>query len=327
MAANVWEPLEKDPASAVALIEDLRKRMERAGRSEEIKHLEPPRDLIEHAQGGAILRDPNGLAIGMVLSQPVSGLGRMVEFFALKESHLTPSGVKEFLECLLQDDQERPPVLIVWDFFRLLDTPSATSFLRQLGFHLFTRYEMAFPPGRMLPSAPAGAQAEGRLRNVGPNDFDDLSLLNAVCFEGSIDSYLLATTSDRLENARRLIRDLLDGSYGRFLEYASFGLEVDGKLVGATLVTRHEENTLLADVVVLPEHRGKGYARRLIRASMEPLLREPGLRLSLNVTRENPRAFNLYSDIGFEVASGPYPLWAHTERLGIRPPESVEGYQ
>jgi ribosomal protein S18 acetylase RimI-like enzyme len=328
VAPNVWEPIAKDPASAVSLIDEFRERLVREGRRAEVEHLESPEEFLDHVlkhvPEGALLRDGEGRAIGMAMMQSISGLGRMVEFFAVRESHLTPSGLKEFLECLFSNYQKTSPVLILWDNFRMLDTQPLFSFLGERGFHRFNRYEMIFSAGRALPPSPLDAKTPGRIRNVGPGDLEALSRLNAICFSGSIDSYLLATTNDQLENARELMRDLINGKYGRFMEEASFGLEVDGEVVGTSIITRNADYTLLADVAVHPGYRSKGHARRLIRASLEVLLREPGIPLYLNVTRENSHAFRLYRALGFEVKSGPYPLWAHTEGLGISPPQPVE---
>ena len=306
------------------MVDELRRRMVGAGRADEIKYLGSSEEIVRNAREGAILRDNSGSAIGMVITAPISGLGRMVEFFTLRDPHLNPSGLRDFVESMVLHYPGGSPVLIIWDGLRMFDSVPVISLLKQQGFHVFHRLEMLLPAGKVPPPAPQVSKAQGRLRNVGPGDFEALSHLNAICFEGSIDAYLLASTNDQYENARRLMRDLLDGTYGRFLEYASFGLEVDGEIVGATIVTRNENNTLLADVAVLPRYQGQGHAGRLIRASLEPLLREPNLKLYLNVTIENPRAYYLYRHLGFEVKSGPYPLWARTEKLGIAPPEPVD---
>jgi len=84
-----------------------------------------------------------------------------------------------------------------------------------------------------------------------------------------------------------------------------FGAFHEGRQVGlARVITDEATFAYLADVYVLPEHRGKGLSRRL----MEQVIRHPdlqGLRRMLLATRD---AHALYAKFGFK------PL-AHPERI------------
>lgn len=80
------------------------------------------------------------------------------------------------------------------------------------------------------------------------------------------------------------------------------GALLEGRQVGfARLVTDRATFAYLADVYVLPEHRGSGIARRMLRQ----LFAHPdvqGLRRMLLVTRD---AHGLYAGFGFTALSAP----------------------
>ena len=81
-----------------------------------------------------------------------------------------------------------------------------------------------------------------------------------------------------------------------------FGVLRDGKQVGfARVITDKATFAYLADVYILPEHRGKGLSRRL----MEKITQHPdlqGLRRVLLATRD---AHALYAKFGFKPLAAP----------------------
>ena len=81
-----------------------------------------------------------------------------------------------------------------------------------------------------------------------------------------------------------------------------FGLLLEGEQIGfARVITDKATFAYLADVYVLPEHRGKGLSLRL----MEQIIRHPdlqGLRRMLLVTRD---AHSLYEKFGFKLLAAP----------------------
>jgi GNAT superfamily N-acetyltransferase len=81
-----------------------------------------------------------------------------------------------------------------------------------------------------------------------------------------------------------------------------FGVFVEGRQVGfARAITDRATFAYLADVYVLPEHRGKGVALGLMRRIIEhPDLR--GLRRMLLATRD---AHSLYEKFGFKPLAAP----------------------
>ncbi len=154
-------------------------------------------------------------------------------------------------------------------------------------------------------------------------DLDSLAQLTATCYANSAERFLFGAEFEALAAARTLLTTLLDGQFGRFLPEASFALEIDGQIMGATLVTHRPTHNLLADVEVHPTLQGQGHARRLIRATLQALSGDPTTPLGLSVTQENLPAYRLYRNLGFVVHQGPSAFWANTSALGVpapRPP-------
>ena len=75
-----------------------------------------------------------------------------------------------------------------------------------------------------------------------------------------------------------------------------WGLSVDGTLVASTLVIPYGGFAWISMVLVLPEHRRKGYASRLLRVAIDDL-RASGLRPILDAT---PAGREVYRQEGFQ---------------------------
>jgi ribosomal protein S18 acetylase RimI-like enzyme len=84
-------------------------------------------------------------------------------------------------------------------------------------------------------------------------------------------------------------RDLISG----------FFCEVDGRIIGNISCQRRGETWTIADVVVLPEYRGKGYARELVRTCVADIRARGGRQVSLDVVSGNKPAIELYRTAGF----------------------------
>lgn len=88
---------------------------------------------------------------------------------------------------------------------------------------------------------------------------------------------------------------ILDGSAG-FALLAQQGQET----VGMALVTvKHESFFHLADLIVLPEHRGKGVGSRLLEEVKRRAVQQGSPCLTLHVLNGNERAGRLYESLGF----------------------------
>ncbi len=78
-----------------------------------------------------------------------------------------------------------------------------------------------------------------------------------------------------------------------------FFYEVEGIVVGNISCQRRGEAWYISDVVVLPEYRGKGYARKLVESCVEDIRARGGRQVSLDVVSGNKPAIALYRTEGF----------------------------
>jgi GNAT superfamily N-acetyltransferase len=139
-------------------------------------------------------------------------------------------------------------------------------------------------------------------------------------------------TCDKTRLDVRAIHDFLTQSYWspgiprsvveRAIENSlCFGIICEGKQIGfARAITDKATFAYLADVYVLPEHRGKGVSLRL----MEHITHHPdlrGLRRMLLATRD---AHSLYEKFGFKPLAAPDRIMeVHNPDVYGRPPKST----
>ena len=89
-----------------------------------------------------------------------------------------------------------------------------------------------------------------------------------------------------------------DYEYRRNYLHASFDvIEVDGEPAGRLYVNRGSEDIRIIDVVLLPEHRGRGIGSALLRSLLEEA-GEARKSVSIHVEIHNP-ARRLYERLGF----------------------------
>ena len=319
-----WGPLHKDREGAASLLAACELAAREAGRSLEADGfgLQAKRLLEEDLDGG-ILRNPAGSIHGLAVWERIGAQGRRVVFTVLAPERQTPAGWKHFITSLLDSSDSTSPVLILDSFVAGLSESDAMGLLGPRGFYAYHRYRLVFPASAPLPAEPRHPPSEGRLRTVGPADLEGLAALNVASYAHTLDRFLFAAGNGPLEDARQLLRDLFDGKFGTFLSAASFGLEIDGILRGAVLVTDRTQYKLIADVEVHPDYQGRGYARQLIRATLAANPPDGKVPLVLVVGKENGVAYDLYLHAGFVVQEGPFTVWANCNALGIPPPPTI----
>ncbi len=83
------------------------------------------------------------------------------------------------------------------------------------------------------------------------------------------------------------------------------GLEVDGQLVGAVVVTHDSRKGWINRLAVDPDHRRRGYGARLV-AAAEKVLREQGIHvIAALVESDNPTSLALFRKTGYvEIDAG-----------------------
>jgi ribosomal protein S18 acetylase RimI-like enzyme len=85
-----------------------------------------------------------------------------------------------------------------------------------------------------------------------------------------------------------------------------FFYEADGAAAGNISYQRRRGGSewYISDVVVLPQHRGKGIARKLVDATVDAIRARGGTKAFLDVIDGNTPAYNLYQKAGFEDFAG-----------------------
>ncbi len=176
--------------------------------------------------------------------------------------------------------------------------PGDAALFIKSGYHLGSlRVEMSAEPVRRP------VVCDRPLRHPRPGDQADVEALGRLyynAYHGAVDD-IGQSPADAMNEAGELI----EGYFGRFLANCSFVLDGDDGLAGAALVTEASDDTaLLAEVMVHPGYRGRGYARPLIQAAMNACLDEGWKTMILTVTRNNVPAEGLYRRMGFEEEPG-----------------------
>jgi len=176
--------------------------------------------------------------------------------------------------------------------------PADAALFIKSGYHLGNLHvEMSAEPVRR-PVA-----CDRPLRHLRPDDQADVQALGHLyynAYHGAVDD-IGQSLGDTMSEAKELI----GGYYGRFLAGCSFVLDGGDGLAGAALITEASDDTaLLAEVMVHPDYRGRGYARSLIQAAMNACLDEDWEKMILTVTRNNVPAEGLYRRMGFEEEPG-----------------------
>ncbi len=273
--------------------------------------------LLDGSWGGALWIGPGDEAVGLASWESVPDLGRRSSIF-LGEGYQTVSVLRGFLDRLEEWPPGSTPLLSCSD-----DIPGLALQLRKTvfgsrGFFRVLRRDLIFPAARPTPSTPP---LNVRLRSLSAADEPALARLMARAYaDDPIERSLFERFRDPDEDARYGVNSVLHGQVGRWLAAASFGVEADGWLIAATLANEFH-GPLITEVLVDPEHRRKGLARRLLAATIAGLRSLGSATPRLVVTSRNERAVNLYLGLGFEPSAEPGGgLWLNLPALGIAPP-------
>lgn len=133
------------------------------------------------------------------------------------------------------------------------------------------------------------------LRAVGPSDVEALAHLMLQAYRGTIDD-----EGETLSDALTEVQRTCSGGYGAFDADASCVAEVQGRLVSAVLVTRHQGGPWVAFTMTAPPAGRMGWARRCLASAIAVLAARGERHLRLVVTVGNLPAVALYRGLGFE---------------------------
>jgi ribosomal protein S18 acetylase RimI-like enzyme len=153
------------------------------------------------------------------------------------------------------------------------------------------------------PDAPAYTPLpEGlRFRPVRERTIEELGRLDWEAFRAGPDA---AFVSDTAEGDAQLLRGILDGQLGRFLDEASALLEREEQVVGFVLTVEESPQVgVVVDLAVDPNVRRHGAGRALLTRALRALVALGYTRARLWVTEANAAARTLYASLGFEPSS------------------------
>jgi GNAT superfamily N-acetyltransferase len=177
------------------------------------------------------------------------------------------------------------------------------SYLESNGFTKFKRDRMILDIGdyKLHEISQVGSERAVPITKINPEIYSEVEF---QAYKGTVDQILF-----NVENsAERLIfvKKMFDGRYGVVLSEASFALVERDKIAGATLCTDYKTSdgsriSLLADIFVSKEYRGKGYAGKLLHMSLNGLKKLGYEECHLWVSEGNP-AVKLYEREGFKVS-------------------------
>jgi GNAT superfamily N-acetyltransferase len=133
-------------------------------------------------------------------------------------------------------------------------------------------------------------------RPISQGDVDALGQLMLAAYRGTIDY-----EGESLEEAIEEVYSVLAGAYGPFFEDCSYIIEDEGKILSASMIVLSDKVNapLLAFSMTHPEHKRKGMAEFLLKASINWLLDADHQELYLVVTEGNTGAIRLYEKLGF----------------------------
>lgn len=182
-------------------------------------------------------------------------------------------------------------------------TEVISNHLVQLGFRKLDRAYMTLDR-KSVEAFDSPVLAENMSFEVYANPhIDELSQVVFKSNDGHIDQIVFPNFFGTPADCKTLIENIEKNVYGEYKEPYSWLLRENGLLIGACLMTiRNKGDTgYIPDIVVVPEHRGKGLGKAILIHSMKEIVAgEPDIvKVDLDVTLENDARF-LYKSVGFK---------------------------
>src|SRR5215831_6972789 len=137
-----------------------------------------------------------------------------------------------------------------------------------------------------------------RCRTLTQADTESLGSLMLAAYRDTIDY-----DGETLDDALFQMRSVFQGKFGPLQDLASFGIEQEGRLVSAIIITVWQGRPLVAFSMTRPEAKNQGMATFLLKSSINALLTFGQKELTLIVTAGNEPAEHIYEKIGFRPES------------------------
>ena len=176
-------------------------------------------------------------------------------------------------------------------------------YLQTHGYTKFKRERMVLDLGdyKFQDVGQIGAELSVSVTKIRPEAYSEAQF---QAYAGSVDQ-ILFNSGDPKERLS-FVKKMFDGRYGMVLKDASTVLTVEGRIIGASVCTDYKtakdtRASLLVDIFVGKEFRGKGYAGKLLKISLNGLKKLGYEECQLWVSVGNP-ATKLYEKAGFKLS-------------------------
>lgn len=252
---------------------------------------------------------------GLALWDFVPGVGRRVRVY-LGPAHRSAPGLGGLLDELDARSEHDGPVASVVDFIPGVPDPAQEAAFAPRGFFRVERLAFQRPADEPFPDADLFDRPDLR-----PLDWPDEEALAELVRDAYGPPNDVAGPwfmyRDPRQDARDAVHEILEGRRGAWLPWASFAVEVGGRVRGASLVTE-VGGPVLTEVMVAPPIRGIGLGYHLALESIR-VLRERGLGEVHAVTSSRDlRSLRLLARLGFAPVDERAPgLWVH--RAAVAP--------
>lgn len=263
-------------------------------------------------RSGALFR-PAGPPVGVAIWAAHGPLGAVVDLVYLEPA---AASVEEYARFWAGVRRLAGPVAFARGEVTGLTPSEEERLMTGLGFARFGRSEMQRGDA---PVPPAELPEGYRLRRVGLRDAAELVRLHRAAYRDRFDRYLFLEDADEERDTERMLRELFEGRWGEFAPDGSWGVERDGRLVGATLSVRRPPGVLIADVMVDPAEQGHGLGQAVMLGTLAGLAGAGISPVVLAVTEGNDRAIRLYERLGFVRSLGPSVDWYDPARIPVAP--------
>jgi ribosomal protein S18 acetylase RimI-like enzyme len=307
-------PASDFPAETLRLVGQLRDLLRREGKTwGDYYAAQVRRQVEDRSFSGLLWLGPGDEAIGLAGWELAGGLGRRA-FLYLAEGYQRRAMLEEFLSRLDTVSADGLPFVSWSDDVSGVPESDRAAVFSARGFAPVVRAEMRFPKGVSPPRTPPDPNYDARQLTLA--DESGIADLLFRAYAKSAERSLFATTLDQKEDARRGTQDILHGKVGRWLPFASFGIQAGHRLVALALANELEGG-LISEVAVDPDFRRIGLARRLLPLTIDAMREGGFVTPRLLVTMWNTGAVRLYEQLGFEfVPGGSGRVWLDLERFG-----------
>lgn len=133
-------------------------------------------------------------------------------------------------------------------------------------------------------------------RTISEKDIPLLGALMLASYRGTVDY-----EGETLQDAIKEVEATIHGKYGPFITSSSFLIEVEKRMLSATMIIWSEKMQLplVAFSMTHPDGQNQGMATFLIKKSINTLHTQGYKELYLVVTEKNAAAYHVYEKLGF----------------------------